>query len=80
MFRLNLSSQVGICGRTGSGKSSFSLALFRMVDTFEGLYSFIWRASQGLSCSGLSIVSRFCGMSGHIYFRCFSYLSQGKLS
>lgn len=28
--------KLGICGRTGSGKSSFSLAFFRMVDTFEG--------------------------------------------
>ena len=30
-------TQVGICGRTGSGKSSFSLAFFRMVDMFEGM-------------------------------------------
>lgn len=33
---LNVCFQVGICGRTGSGKSSFSLAFFRMVDMFEG--------------------------------------------
>lgn len=33
---LFLSQQVGICGRTGSGKSSLSLAFFNMVDIFEG--------------------------------------------
>ena len=33
---LLLCLQIGICGRTGSGESSFSLAFFRMVDTFEG--------------------------------------------
>ncbi|XP_064423358.1 ATP-binding cassette sub-family C member 8 isoform X2 [Latimeria chalumnae] len=33
---INPGQKIGICGRTGSGKSSFSLAFFRMVDTFEG--------------------------------------------
>ncbi|XP_019407573.1 PREDICTED: ATP-binding cassette sub-family C member 8 isoform X1 [Crocodylus porosus] len=33
---LSPGQKIGICGRTGSGKSSFSLAFFRMVDTFEG--------------------------------------------
>lgn len=33
---LSSSHQVGICGRTGSGKSSLSLAFFNMVDIFEG--------------------------------------------
>ncbi|XP_034071747.1 ATP-binding cassette sub-family C member 8 isoform X1 [Gymnodraco acuticeps] len=33
---INPGQKVGICGWTGSGKSSFSLAFFRMVDMFEG--------------------------------------------
>uniref|UniRef100_A0A6Q2X929 ATP-binding cassette, sub-family C (CFTR/MRP), member 9 n=1 Tax=Esox lucius TaxID=8010 RepID=A0A6Q2X929_ESOLU len=33
---INPGQKVGICGRTGSGKSSLSLAFFNMVDMFEG--------------------------------------------
>ncbi|KAM9406125.1 ATP-binding cassette sub-family C member 9-like isoform 5-T5 [Salvelinus alpinus] len=33
---INPGQKVGICGRTGSGKSSLSLAFFNMVDVYEG--------------------------------------------
>lgn len=35
-FIINPGEKVGICGRTGSGKSSMTLSLFRMIDICEG--------------------------------------------
>ncbi|CAH1249787.1 ABCC8 [Branchiostoma lanceolatum] len=52
--------KVGICGRTGSGKSSLTLALFRMIDMFEGKISIdgvdISRVPLTLLRSRLSII------------------------
>ncbi|XP_041458076.1 ATP-binding cassette sub-family C member 9-like isoform X2 [Lytechinus variegatus] len=42
--------KVGICGRTGSGKSSLTLTLFRIIDTFKGVIKI-----DGVDISKLSL-------------------------
>ncbi|XP_072028464.1 ATP-binding cassette sub-family C member 9-like [Amphiura filiformis] len=35
-FTIHAGQKIGICGRTGSGKTSLTLAFFRLIDTYRG--------------------------------------------
>lgn len=47
------SMQIGVCGRTGSGKSSLALSLLRIIPT-DGSVKLVRRPSTGKSQAGLT--------------------------
>lgn len=58
---------MGICGRTGSGKSSLALALVRMVDCFQGRITVDGRDVKEVPLSLLRLGVTLISQDAHLF-------------
>ena len=73
-FRIPAKSKVGICGRTGSGKSSLAAALFRLVEGRSGSIKIDGRRTDSVGLhtlrSMIGMVPQVCCHAGVLFKLC----------